>query len=57
MALPFQLSIFDSGEDVFIMAYFVLDGVPHFIICDVVHVRDANDGSVSSHFKRLNSSL
>ena len=54
MAIPFQLSLFDNNEEVFIMAYFVPDGVAHFFICDVVHVRDAKDGSVASHFMCLN---
>ena len=57
MAIRFQLSNFDSGEDVLIMAYVVPDGVAHFFICDVVHVRDTKEGSVASHFKCLNSSL
>ena len=57
MAIPFQLSLFDNGEEVFIMTYFVPDGVAHFLIFDVVHVRDAKNGSVASHFKCLDSLL
>ena len=57
MAISSLPSLVGDGEEVFITAYFVPDGVTHFFICDVGHVRDAKDSSVTSHFKCLDSSL
>ena len=53
MAISFQFSAFDDGEELFVWSNGCLDPVLDFFIGNVIFVRDAHDLSVASHLKSL----
>jgi len=57
MPVPFQLSAFHDGEQIFVGSNCSCDPVTDFLVCDVVFVRDVQDLMVASHFQGFYPSL